>query len=88
MALTIAAIDLHTLRHARREQAHQALVRVDHVEAAERVAKEGVLDLRALVVLLLAHGREVDEEAKVGRREHRLVAELLAVGVLGAILVA
>ena len=55
MALTIVAVDLHTLRHARREQAHQALVRVDHVEAAERVAKEAVLDLRALVVLFLAH---------------------------------
>ena len=55
MALTIVAIDLHTLRHARREQAHQALVRVDHVEAAERVAKEAVLDLRAAVILFLTH---------------------------------
>ena len=55
MALTIAAIDLHTSRHARRQQAHQAPVRIDHVEAAERVAKEAVLDLRAAVILLLTH---------------------------------
>ena len=56
MALTIAAINLHTLRHARREQAHQALVRVRHVLAAERVAKEAILDLRAATILIfLAH---------------------------------
>ena len=61
MALTIAAIDLDTLRHARREQAHKALVRVDHVEAAERVAEEAILDLRALVVLFLAHRAQVNE---------------------------
>ena len=37
-----------------------------------------------LLLLLLAHRGEVDEDAKVGRLKHRLVAEGRAVGVRGA----
>ena len=38
-------------RHARRQQRRHLLVRVDDVQAAERVAEEGLLRRRALAAL-------------------------------------
>ena len=63
---------------------------VDHVERIESMAEESRLRVRArrllarLLLLLLAHRRQINEDAKVRRRQHRLVAQLRAGGVLGA----